>query len=358
MAPVTAQAFSPEVWSRIVRWTRRSDLVALCLTCKTLQREAEVKLYEVIMSGNIQITSRACQSIVSQPRLGSYVRSFGFFQDSRRSQQEISEQFWGTLQLALSKMRSLEYLFIQDPSFANSWILGDIAHMPFQLLEAKLLFYWDAHLVKFLESQNKLKNLHTIDGPANNASLQLVAGSLSELRVFDGPLAAAEPIVLVATTLTHLQVALEKNSEADVLALIPKLSHVTASLRALSILHLPEALAMEAFRSIATTCPQLRHIGTIPLPLPSKNSNRFHRALMAVNQLRILEVDVTSWTPQPTGILQRVFAAEIRIYCPSIEYICFGAGATRTLWMVDGNDWSCHSETGQHSQFDALWKAG
>ncbi|KIK98531.1 hypothetical protein PAXRUDRAFT_133987 [Paxillus rubicundulus Ve08.2h10] len=358
MALVTAQAFSPEICNRIVRWTRRGDLTTLCLTCKPLQREAEAKLYEVIMSGNIQITSRACQSIVSQPRLGSYVRSFGFFQDGRRSQREISEQFWSTLQLALSKMRSLECLFIQDPSFANSWILGDVVHMPFQLLEAKLLFYWDAHLVKFLESQNKLRNLHTIDGPANNASLQLEAGSLSELRVFDGPLAAAEPIVFVATTLTHLQVALEKNSEADVLALIPKLSHVAASLRALSILHLPEALAMEVFRSITTTCPQLRHIGTIPLPLPSKNSNRFHRALMGVNQLRILEVDVTSWTPQPTGILQRALAAEIRIYCPSIEYICFGAGATRTLWMVDGNDWSCHSETGQHSQFDALWKAG
>ncbi|KAF9220524.1 hypothetical protein BS17DRAFT_316837 [Gyrodon lividus] len=358
MAPVTAQAFSPEVCSRIVRWTRRSDLAALCLTCKPLQREAEAKLYEIVMSESIQITFRACQSIISQPRLGSYVRSFCFFQDSRHSQREISQQFWGTMQLALSKMRFLEHLFIQDPSFANSWVLGDIAHVPFQLLEARLLFYWDIHLVKFLESQNKLKSLHTIDGPVNDASLHLEAGSLAELRIFDGPLAAVEHIVLVAMTLTHLQVVLDKDSEADVLVFVTKLSHSASSLRALSILHLPEALAMEAFRSITTTCPQLRHIGTIPLPLPSKNSNRFHRALMAMHQLRVLEVDVTSWTPQPTGILQRALAAELHIYSPSIEYICFWARATRTLWVVDGNDWSCHSENGQHSQFDALWKAG
>ncbi|KIJ60312.1 hypothetical protein HYDPIDRAFT_99133 [Hydnomerulius pinastri MD-312] len=356
MAPVTAKALSPEICSRIVRWTRRSDLAALCLTCKPLQREAEAKLYEVIMSGNIQITFRACQSIVSQPRLGLYVRSFYVFQDSRRGQREISEQFWGTMQLALSKMRSLEYLLIHDPVFTNSWVLGDIAHIPFQLLEARLNFYWDVHLVKFLESQNKLKSLHTIDGPDDSTSLQLEAGSLPELRIFDGPLVAVQYIVPIAMTLTHLQVVLDTDSRVDLLTFIPTLSHVASSLRALSILHLPEGQAMEVFRSIASTCPHLRHIGTIPLPLPAQNSNRFHRALMAMHQLRMLEVDVTSWTPQPTGMLQRGLAAEIRIYCPSIEHICFWAGAGRTLWAIDGNDWSYHSESGQHSQLDGLWK--
>ncbi|KAG8214808.1 hypothetical protein J3R82DRAFT_9954 [Butyriboletus roseoflavus] len=334
---------TPDVCRRIVRWTRRSDLGALCLTCKSLQHEAEAKLYEIIMSGNIQITFRACQSIVSHPRLGPYVHSFCFLPDShRRAHREIPEQFWTTLQLALSRMRSLEYLFLQDPAFSNSWVLSDVAHIPFQLLEARLLFYWDIHLAKFLESQNKLKSLHTIDGPVNDPTLHLEAGSLPELRIFDGPLAAAEHIVHVGSTLTHLQVVLDKNSEVDVLLFIPKLLHLASSLRALSILHLSEGLSIDVFRSITKACPQLRHIGTIPLPLP--------------RNLRVLEVDVTSWVPPAAGVLQRAIAAEIRIYSPLMEYICFWAGTTRTLWAVDGNDWSCHSESGQHSHFDALWK--
>lgn len=265
MLPTT---LTPDVCGRIVRWARRGDLAALCLTCKALQHEAEAKLYEIIMSGNIQITFRACQSMISQPRLGPYVRSFCFLPDSRRVQREIPEQFWITLQLALSRMRSLEYLFLQDPTFASSWVLSDIAHIPFQLHEAKLLFYWDIHLVKFLESQNKLKSLHTIDGPVNVPTLHLEAGSLPELRIFDGPLAAAEHIVHIGSTLTHLQVVLDKNSEVDILTFIPKLFHLASSLRALSILHLPEGLSIDVFRSITKACPQLRYIGTIPLPLP------------------------------------------------------------------------------------------
>lgn len=264
---------TPDVCGRIVRWTRRGDLTALCLTCKSLQHEAEAKLYEIVMSANVQITFRACQSIISQPRLGPYVHSFCFLPDSRRAQREIPEQFWTTLQLALSRMRSLEHLFLQDPTFSSSWVLSDIAHIPFQLLEAKLLFYWDTHLVKFLESQNKLKSLHTIDGPVSDTALHLEAGSLPELRTFDGPLPAAEHIVHIGSTLTHLQVVLDKNSEVDVLTFIPKLIHLASSLRALSILHLPEGLSVDVFRSITKACPQLRHIGTIPLPLPRNVSH-------------------------------------------------------------------------------------
>lgn len=78
---------------------------------------------------------------------------------------------------------------------------------------------------------------------------------------------------------------------------------------------------------------------------------------MALHQLRVLEVDVTSWAPPPaSGVVQRAIAAEIRIYSPLIEYICFWVGNTRVLWGVDGNDWSCRPES-RHPQLDALWKA-
>ena len=267
LAPTSSSTLPPQVCKRIVRWARRSDLVALCLTCRALQREAEVKLYETIRSGNLLATLRACQSIVFQARLGPYVRSFYVYQDNRRSQRELSKEFWGVVQRALSKMRSLECLVVHDPVYTNSWVLGDIARIPFQLQEARLHFYWDSNLVRFLESQNKLKSLYTFDGPDGDPSSQLEVGSLPELQIFDGSLVAAEHIVSVTTSLTHLQVVLDRGSESDLLTFIPQLS-LLASLRALNLLHLSERLAVRAVQLIATTCCMLRHLGLIPLPLP------------------------------------------------------------------------------------------
>ncbi|KAI6041427.1 hypothetical protein EDC04DRAFT_2565716 [Pisolithus marmoratus] len=349
-------ALPAQVCERIVRWARRSDLVSLCLTCKALQREAEVKLYEIIMSGNTQVVFRACQSIISRARLGPYVRALYIFQNNGHCRSALPEDFWGVVQLALSTMRSLQCLVIHDPTYSNGWVLSDISHIPFQLQEARLFFYWDRNFVRFLESQNQLKSLHIVDGPDNDSSLKLEVGSLPELQVFDGILMAAEHIIAVTTSITHLQVALDTNSEADFLTFIPKLARLT-SLGTLSILHLPEYLAARAFPLIAATCCTLRHIGMIPLPLPGPNSNYFYRALLSMHQLRVLEVNTAAWTPQPTGIQQRILASEIRVYCPSIEYVCFWTGGGRTLWILDGNDWSYHSDNAHHLQLDALWKA-
>ncbi|KAI5989003.1 hypothetical protein EDD15DRAFT_2285748 [Pisolithus albus] len=356
MASISSNVLPAQVCKRIVRWTRRNDLAALCLTCKALQREAEVKMYEIIMTGNILATFRACQSVISRARLGPYVRSFYIFQDTGRFQRALPDGFWGVVQLALSKMRSLQCLVIHDPTYSNGWVLGDTSHVPFQLQEARLFFYWDRDFVRFLESQNKLKSLHIIDGPDNDPFLRLEVGSLPELQIFDGTLMAAEHIVSVTTSITHLQITLDTNSEPDLLAFVPKLARLT-SLGALSILHLSEHLGVRAFPLIAATCCTLRHLGVIPLPLPGPNSIYFYRALLSMHQLRMLEVSTAAWTPQPTGIQQRILASEIRVYCPSIEYVCFWTGGGRTLWILDGNDWNYHSDNGHHTTLDALWKA-
>lgn len=52
MTSISSNALLTLVRRRIVQWTRRSGLAVLCLTCEALQREAEVKMYENIMSGN------------------------------------------------------------------------------------------------------------------------------------------------------------------------------------------------------------------------------------------------------------------------------------------------------------------
>ncbi|KAH7927644.1 hypothetical protein BV22DRAFT_260734 [Leucogyrophana mollusca] len=352
---MSRNALAPEICTRLVHWTRRHDLPTLCRTSKSLQREAEIKLYETIMCGNIHATYRACESIVGQGRLGSYVRFFYIYQDQRRNQREpFPYRFWQMVQIALSKMRSLESLLINDPVYYNTWVLGDTPRIPFQLREARLRFAWDLHLVKFLESQNELRSLFIIDGPEDENALQLEAGSLPQLRILDGPLSTATALVSGLCPLTHVQIALDKDSR--LLAFVPRLYAVASSLRALNILNMPEEVTLEALEVVSSMCPNLHHFGILPLPVPSSRCHRFHRALMVMYKLRTLELDIARWSPQPTGALQRALTTELRVYRPSLECVCFWIGANRTLWVLDGDRWDFQSETGQHPQLDALWR--
>jgi hypothetical protein len=83
-----------------------------------------------------------------------------------------------------------------------------------------------------------------------------------------------------------------------------------------------------------------------------------HDALLAMHNLRDLEIDVSRWSPLPnTGSLQRMLATELHIYCSSLEHIILRTGSNRTLWYFDGNEWNV-SENGQHLLVDGLWKNG
>ncbi|KIN96892.1 hypothetical protein M404DRAFT_926600 [Pisolithus tinctorius Marx 270] len=104
MASISSNAFPTQVCRRIVQWTRRSGQAVLCLTCEALQREAEVTIYENIMSGNFQTTFRVFQTVLSRSRLGFYVCSFYIFQDGGSRQRVLTGDFWGAIQPALSKM--------------------------------------------------------------------------------------------------------------------------------------------------------------------------------------------------------------------------------------------------------------
>jgi len=53
---------------------------------------------------------------------------------------------------------------------------------------------------------------------------------------------------------------------------------------------------------------------------------KIHRCLMNMHNLRIMELDLTKWDPQPTGALQKILTTELRIFCPSVEFIAFWVG--------------------------------
>ena len=255
---------SPELCSRIVQWInqRRGDLAALCLTCKAFQREAEIKLYETLMLGDPNRAHIACSTIATQERFGCLVRSIYLYQDTRR-QTLLPRQFWVTVQGALTRMHNLEFLFICDPSFSNSWIL-DPTKIKFQLREAKLRFTWDTRLVKFLESQKKLRLLQNFDGSEDHVRLGIQPHALPALQVFDGPLMIAAQ--LVSCPLTHIQVIIDPEVAPQLLSLLPRLAKVHATLRGLNFLEMPDELVSKALSIVSTTCPNLRHIGLLPLP--------------------------------------------------------------------------------------------
>jgi hypothetical protein len=77
---------------------------------------------------------------------------------------------------------------------------------------------------------------------------------------------------------------------------------------------------------------------------------------MNMHNLRIMELDLTKWDPQPTGALQKILTTELRIFCPSVEFIAFWVGGTRFFWTLDGDNWTYHYETGQNIRFEPIWK--
>ncbi|KAG1739450.1 uncharacterized protein EDB91DRAFT_1053866 [Suillus paluster] len=353
---MTTKALPPEACHRIVHWTRRCDLTALCLTCKSLQKDAEIKLYEIIMSGDISVTFRACESIISQERLGPYVRSFYVYQNSRRTQTELPPRFWHMVQKALSKMRCLDMLYIDDPARANTWVLSDIPKIPFQLREANFRLPWNQHLVKFLESQNKLRQFQ-ISGGLDEDAPQFEAGSLPELCTFDGQLPLATQLLSLPCGVHHLRIPLDRDTNKKLLDFIPHLAVLSPTLRSLNVIHVPEELSVETIKLISSVCPDLHYLGIIPLPMTFPHRSVIHDALLAMHNLRDLEVDVSRWSPLPnTSSLQRMLTTELHIYCPSIEHIILRTGTNRTLWYFDGNEWNVHSENGQHLLIDGLWK--
>lgn len=350
---MTTNALPPEVCHRIVHWTRRRDLPALCLSSKSLQKSAETKLYETIMSSDVSVIFRACESIVLQDRLGPYVHSFYVYQITRRTQ-ELPRCFWQMVQKALSKMRCLDVLCIHDPAHSNTWVLSDSDILQLQLREANFRLPWDEHLVRFLESQSKLTQFQFIGGLDEDAP-RLKAGSLPNLCTFDGKLALAMQLLTVPCHLRHLRIPSDRDTNKNLLDFIPHLTSISRTLRSLNIIHVPEEMSVEAIKLISFMCPDLHYLGIIPLPMMFPHRSMIHDALWAMHHLRDLELDVTRWSPVPTGLLQRMLTTELHIFCPSIEHIIFRTGTNRTLWYFDGNEWNIHSENGQHQLIDRLW---
>jgi hypothetical protein len=224
------------------------------------------------MLGNPTIAFKACQSIADTERLGLYVRDFYIYQESSRRGHNMTLplHFWQAVQAAFAKMHNLELLYIHDPAGVNTFIL-DSTRIKFQLRHAQLRLDWDQHIVDFLSTQRRLDVLQVADGP-DILEPHLPRDALPVLHQFTGAITVAAQ--LLTCPLTHLQVTCDNVASAFLDAFVSSLFDVRSSLRSLSILEIPDAMAADMLRIIAISCPQLQYIGV--LSFPSRHVSPFY----------------------------------------------------------------------------------
>ena len=256
-------SLSPELCGRIVKWARGSDLPFLARTCKSFQTVSEKRIYDTLVLGNPTVAFDACRSISTAERLGPYVHQFFIYQDQNRYRNvTLHVQFWQMVQAAMNHMCNLEKFYIHDPAGHNTFVL-DPTQLNFQLDDAQIRINWDAHVVDFLASQLSLDRLTVMYGP-DNFEYPLAPDALPALKQFIGAITVA--VQLLTRPLTHLQVHVDETSSVPVLSFIRRLSATSATLRSLSFLELPDAIAIDALKLISTTCPQLRYVGVLSFP--------------------------------------------------------------------------------------------
>ncbi|EMD39481.1 hypothetical protein CERSUDRAFT_121752 [Gelatoporia subvermispora B] len=326
----------PEIISRIAQYAHHADLLSLTRVCKTSQSASEAILYETLYLRDAEAAYFACQAIITHNGArGTYVRRFWFCPDLRRSR-PFPSQFWQAVQVALTKMDYLEYLVLNDPTGSNTWVLTP-GHFKFELHDASFNLKWDENLVAFLATQHKLRVLSTLDSLDGEALCGLPAGSLQNLTTFSGPLLVLAE--LVESPLTHVQIQLENDTAVILETVLSDLSKLKKGLRSLNIIGIPSQYSLETLQLVSKSMFQsnLHHLGVLPLPWGDRVP--FRRCLMQLHSLENIEVDVSRWDPPPSEPFQRMIAAELRVYCPTLRRVIFVILQQEHLWYCRNEEW-------------------
>ncbi|KAH9047733.1 hypothetical protein EDB84DRAFT_1460865, partial [Lactarius hengduanensis] len=142
----------------------------------------------------------------------------------------------------------------------------------------------------------------------------------------------------VESSLTHLQVlgrfrcrcAGHWPATRICYGLIPHLAGAHKTLRSLSLYYVPEALTVDVVALAAQHCPQLRYLGVLPLPAGPRTA--VHEALTRFEALVMLEFELGTWMPLPTGALQRILVTELHTFCPSLRTVSLWLSSRRFVW--------------------------
>ncbi|KAH9948295.1 hypothetical protein B0H21DRAFT_690295 [Amylocystis lapponica] len=322
-----------EVYANITDHVPHNDLLSLCRTSKALQGAAEARIYEGLVMRDVNLLYFACRAVLAVDIRGTYVRRLWFYPDLRRIPRSgggLPTQFWQCVQTAMTKMINLELLALHDPTCDNTWVLNSPL-FKFQLHEANFRLPWDANMVAFLQRQDRLQALQTMDSFDDGPPCALAPNKLQALEIYNGPVLVA--MELLACPLTHVQIGVDEDTSAFIPIFLTDLGKVKKSLLSISILSLPEHLVLDAL--------QLRH--------------EIHRCLMRLPSLRVLEVDISRWQPTAIEVYQRMVVTELHTYCPSLTCIAVWLGQHLFMWDYQGDKWLHSHFTGRYQMNETLW---
>ncbi|KAI0783495.1 hypothetical protein C8Q75DRAFT_736824 [Abortiporus biennis] len=330
-----------EVCARIAQYSLPAELLSLSRTSKIMQQAAERIMYYDLILRDPNTAHAVCMAISASDSIrGTYVHRFCFFDARRTRPSALPPPFWAGIQNALIKMSNLEDLVIYDPTARNTWILEEPSRFRFKLKSASLRLQWDHLMVGFLQTQSELRSLHTGDSLNDEPALPIATAKLPHLEKYEGPLLVGWE--LLGCPLTHIHISIDEGTAGLIPAFIKTMVHTNMPLRNLSIVYIPEILLEESLDILTSTlmCRQLRRLSVICLPVLKRHE--IHCSLMKLTMLEVLEVEVSSWDPQPMEPFQRILAMELHTYCPSLRMVVFWIGQHKFVWICNNDTWTRH----------------
>ncbi|KAI0248301.1 hypothetical protein BJV78DRAFT_1237393 [Lactifluus subvellereus] len=363
--PTVLALENPVVASLITSHARISDLPSLCLTTKSLSAAATRRLYYSLVLTNPSSAFLACETVANTPHVAAHVRGLVLGRGA--------PPVWRALQRALESLPHLEALALDARGVQLSWVFP--CTPSFHLRDLRLGIPWDAQVAAFVRTQPSLRALWVLELAANYSpransepqsrtstgasgtgeAQEAAQTDATELdtdtdTMMDLPLLATVECPLriahafVCSPLTHLQVLGEATAAASAIGqaasddarlrhLILRLARARATLRSLSLHDVSEARTGDTIALVAQHCPQLRYLGT--LPLPSGPRTAVHDALIRFEALVALEFELSTWVPLPSGALQRTLVTELHMFCPSLRNVSLWISSRRFVWRYD-----------------------
>ncbi|KAG7444071.1 uncharacterized protein BT62DRAFT_250410 [Guyanagaster necrorhizus] len=314
------------------------DLLALCQTNKAWQRESEKALYHSVRVDSLARLKQFCTTIITQPRIAELVIAFSLMSQPTRytppSTTYLAE-LWKSFHGVLQKLPNLLSLAIAEQYAVPSWVFSSEAAgeclFPFNL--TSLTMYgvpYNSQMAEFICAQSDLQRLQYYADPTEEdvrhayepGTPSLYDGILLEdLRELSGNVTIVHDILSAPCQPPITRLIMGTDEEwPTLLQVLPKLSKIRNTLRNLGVTHIPHdpAVVDQVLDIIAATCPDIRTLGLIPLPWLDRSV--LHRTLMQMQKLISIELVIHSgiWNPIPQSMITKVFASELKMYCPSL----------------------------------------
>ncbi|KAH8994105.1 hypothetical protein EDB86DRAFT_2805224 [Lactarius hatsudake] len=323
-SPAALALSDPVVVSIIASHARVTDLPSLCLTTKSFHSSATRRLYHSLVLANPSTALLACETLACTPALATHVRGLVLGPGPPR--------VWQALQRALEALPRLDALAIDARGMRLSWVLP--LAPSFRLRDLRLCFPLEAQAAAFVaHPTTEVAGPDRMPEPEPEPEPDTM--DLPFLSTVECPLRLAH--ALVRSPLTHLQVlgdsgadARATGRDAHLLHLIPRLACAHKTLRSLSLYDVPEARTADVVALAAQHCPQLRYLGILPLPAGPRTA--VHEALTCFEALVMLEFELGTWMPLPTGGLQRILVTELHTFCPSLRTVSLWLSSRRFVW--------------------------